>query len=376
MRPPERRPRHRVRAVSGLCAAALASASARAAEVTDVPAPLRADLHVGYSGSLEQVGLQESDAFVFNGDDIEFGDAIYGIRNTLRHDVGVRAEFTPYPGVVVTLGLPINASQRIAYPAAREMVYEPVSGDGSYERGQPIDATPVVSSGLRGAWLGVALVPLHETFDKGLPVSVRFDVAARTPGAGSSWYGPRRGDGAGAALRLGSAFSVRRGRGEPYVQLDYVREFPFTVPEVQGPDGDDIGSEQRAKLPDLLDARVGVEAIVAEAADKGLRVAFDVALRFGYRGPSEVISGFWLPDVLPSTLGASVNSGDFIALGGALALDVHLNKWVGARLGVDGQWLTPRRVESPYPVRTDMQAFQLGWNVALVGRIRTKSDPR
>lgn len=348
--------------------------SAAAAEVTDLPPKFRGDVHVAYNGDFQQVGIAETSP--------QGADLTYAVRNTTRHNLGFRLEGAVFTGVAVTLGLPIDIQQRIAWPTrdgvdgGREMLYEPTTGEGSFGNGQPFSPEPIISGGLQGVWLGVAAAPLSSSYSFGFPIDSRIDVGVRTPGGKSTMYGPNRGGSpGGAALRLAAAFSAEKGRANPYFSFEYIKEFKSTAPQIVENDGTVIGTDVVVKGPDRLDARTGAEIVLSQKKGTDARVALDLYAGVGYRGWQSHPSGFWLPDVLPTTLGTTVVQDGYLVARGGGAIDAHLNKYIGLRLGAEGRFITPFRVESPYDAHTDLGGFEVGWNLSVVGRVRLKDDP-
>jgi hypothetical protein len=330
--------------------------------VTDAPPKFRGDVHVAYGGDFEQVGLEE-------------GTQTYGIRNTTRHDLGLRFEVAVWEGVLVHIGLPITIQQRIAFPAAREMLFEPVTGEGSYENGQPIDASPIVSGGLQGAWFGVGAIPFSKRYARTLPVEMRFDISVRTGGRFQTLYGASRGGSpGGAALRIAGALSKQVGIADSYVSFSYQHEFAANVDVVDN-DGTIWSEELRIRPAGRLDAVIGTEIVAMEKADKSSRFAVDVHAAIGYRSWEDRASGFWLPSVLEPSRTVTVTMSDYVQLGVGAGIDYHLNRWLGLRMGAEGRYFTPRTVESTYSVRTDGPSFGVNWWAALVGRVRLKNDP-
>lgn len=335
---------------------------ALAAEVTDAPPKFRGDVHLGYDGTFEQVGLEEA-------------AATYGIRNTSRHDLGLRLEFAPWTGVLVRIGLPITIQQRITYPAARQMLYEPVNGQGSYVSGQPLDVAPIDSGGLQGAWFGVGLKPFSESYDRSLPVEMRFDIGVRTGGKNQTMYGASRGASpGGAALRIDGAVSKRTGVVDAYSLFTYHHEFGAKI-DVVDADGTTWSSELPIRAGSYVDATIGAEFVAMEKPEKSSRLAVDLNLGLRYQSWEDRASGFWLPSVLEPSRSVPVTRSDYLVGRLGAGIDYHLNRWVGLRAGVNGQYFTPRTIESAYQVRTDGPSFGLGWHVAAVGRIRLKGDP-
>ncbi len=332
--------------------------SALAADPTDLPPNLRGDLALGYAGSFSQAGLEEQ-------------GAVYGIRNVQRHDLALSGAFTVYTGVAITLGLPITVSQSITYPSARNMLLDPVSGSGEYVHGVTMDPTPTLKSkGLDGVWIGVALSPFREDFASSLPITARFDLALRTPS--TSLYSTKRGVGSGGlGWKIGGAFSVIRGKADPYVSLSWTGEAKHKVDVVTLDDVD--RGEIALKDASHFDGVAGSE-LIALHKPNGAKLAFDLHLAASYYTWASHASGFWLPDTLESSKSIAVTASEHVTVGGGFAIKADFTKLVGLRMGVDGGWSTPSRVEHPYDVYTDTQSFNVGWNVGLVGRFRGKDD--
>jgi hypothetical protein len=359
-----------------LCMAVALSLPATAAEVTDLPPKFRGDVHLRYGGDFQQVGIAETAP--------DGTDRTFAIRNTIRHDLGIRLEGAVWRGVAVTVGLPITIQQTIFYPtdpdtgltAAREMLYEPSLGFGSYTNGQPYAAPAYQSGGLQGAWFGVAAAPFHESYDNGFPITTRFDLAVRTPGPKGTLYGQARGASpGGAAVRIAGAFSAQRGKANPYVSFDFTHELPTTVPEVYDNDGRLLATDITVRENDRFDATLGAELIAVQKPGTDLRVAIDLFAGFGYRGWQDQASGFYLPDVLELSRSITVTRSEYMIARGGMALDWSFNRWIGLRLGAEGRYITPHRIENVYDAHTDPNSFEVGWNLGIVGRVRMKDDP-
>lgn len=346
----------------------LASSSAQAAEITDLPPNLRGDVHVAYRGAFLQAGLAESSP-------VDGTDLVYGVRNDLRHDVGLRAEFSPYTGVVITLGLPITAGGALSYPEAREMLFEPSDGIGSYRNGPALETSPTFTyRGLQGVWIGAAFAPFSEDYDRSLPVTSRIDIGLRTGAPKQTLYASGGASPGGLAFRMAAAFSVRRGKANPYAAMDWVQEFAAVSPVGHDLTAATVVDEAEVKDPTRIDVKAGAEFVALQKDDRKSRVAVDLYVTVGYRAFAQVASGYYLPSVLSTSRGRSVTTSEHLRFGGGTALDAHLNRWIGLRFGAEAAWRTPHRVESVYEVRTDAQTYDVGWSVALVGRVRTKKD--
>jgi hypothetical protein len=344
------------------------SLTASAAEVTDLPPKFRGDVHVAYGGDFEQAGISEPNP--------QTGlDRTFALRAITRQELGIRLEGAVWDGVAITLGLPITIQQRIAWPAAREMLFEPTTGSGSYVNGQSIEADELVTGGLQGVWLGVAAAPLRASLTPRFPIDTRIDFGVRLSGAKGTPYGGNRGGSLGGpAIRLAAAFSHRTGRGEPYLSIDWVHELGGKSDAI-GNDATQWATDLEIKPPDRLDVTAGVELIAREVKGTASRVAVDAHVGFGYRSSAQVPSGFFLPDVLPASRSIAVTTSEYVQLGGGAALDYHINEWIGLRLGADGRWMTPHRIEHPYTAKTDPESWGVSWYLNLVGRIRLKGEP-
>ena len=78
-----------MRVLPVLTTALLLPVAATGAEFTDLPIPLRGDVHVGYGGNFEQVGIAEP---VNSGPEANT-DRTFAIRNTVRLSPADRARF-------------------------------------------------------------------------------------------------------------------------------------------------------------------------------------------------------------------------------------------------------------------------------------------
>ncbi len=338
--------------------AVLSPLAASAAEVTDLPPRWRGDVHLAYAGGFEQIGIEED-------------DATYGLRNHLTHQLNLAAEVAVWHGLALRVGFPIQAAGAITYPSARTMLYEPVSGEGRFENGEEITTPQELNpAGLQGVWIGLAAAPFREDASRSLPVTTRIDLAVRTPGA--TLYDAARGASpGGTAVRGSAAFSTTRGAANPYASFGFQWEGEAEA-EVTLPSGSPAG---KVVVSGASSAQVLVGAeLVAWKRGPWSRFAVDLHLGVGYRGPETYPSGFWLPNVLDSTLGKAVTRSESFTVQVGGAFDVHIDRFVGLRFGGDYHWFSPYRVEHPYVARSDLQSFGTTWTVALVGRIRLKDD--
>ncbi len=338
---------------------------AEAADATAFPPRFRADVSLGYQGRFEQVGLEEA------------GET-RAIREVLGHDLTLDAEVAVWTGVALRLALPITARQDLRWPGARAMRVDPLTGEGSYEGGEAISPDPLTTRGVQGVWIGLAASPFRQGWSRSLPMTMRFDLAVRTPGKNGTMYGERRGAApGGAALQLGGAFSYVTGRVDTWLSMAYTREFAATdVAIVPRDDASTAsGPDQTIKAGDRIEARIGGVTLLRHDPRTGQRTGIGVWAGLDWIGEDRRPSGYWLPDVLDSTEATPVVASDRLAA--RFGVDVELDPLpqLGVRIGLDAGYLTPRFEEHLYPVSTDAQSFSLGWTVTLIGRVRLRDEP-
>ncbi len=366
----------------------LASTTATAAEVTDFPPELRADISFDYSyrflfGSIEETV-----------DGKQWG---YGRRTETQHDILPHIEFSPFEGIAVTMGADATPMRRYAFPdepglfcpegygceGSSKMYYDPVQQTGSYgvQRVLMADvgetAPEYKGSGLNGLWFGLALQPFAERYGRSHRVTWRLDFAFRTGNPNNSFWtlredGTRGAAPGGAAAKIGAAFSSDNGSANPYFKATYITEGAFNLDEYRDADGtvywEGVGG--RINPADRLDATGGVELIVAEDRKAGTRAAIDFYMGFGYRSWEDIPSGILLPSVLEDSKHIVVTHYDHIVGIGGLGFDAHFNQYVGMRVAFDSRYYTPHPLEHVYPVRSDYDTIQFGLNASLDVKIR------
>jgi len=338
---------------------------ALAAEATDMTEPLRADLRVGYRGSYAYATITEDDASV-----------VYARRVELRHDLHNVIEFSPVKGLALWTDIVATPGYSLRYPEATEMVYDPVSGGGTYDNGPPLANPPEWrGSGLQGVWIGIGAKPFSASYEHSIPVETRFDFAVRTPSKSTLFNGAdRRGvSPGGTALRMRAGFSLDKGRTAPWMRIDYRMELGAKV-DVTDSNGDLVTSELPIRASSRLQVDIGVELEASENREKGARTAFDLRLGLGYASPGRHASGFYLPSVLDASRDITVTETDYLDVKFGIGMVVDINHWFGFRFSGAGVYGLPHRIEHVYPARTAYDSFQVQWGAELVGRIRTKRD--
>ncbi len=329
-----------------------------AAELTDV-APVRgASVRLAYDGELTSGALEEE------------GERISG-RQVLRHDLLWRAEVSPARGLAVNVGLEHSPSLTFSYPDARPMIFEPTTGAGTYRFSRSGPDVSVKASGVSGVWLGAALLPYSEAYERQQQATWRIDVGLR-PGspqrnlwtAKNGKRGPAPG---GTALRLATAFSKDLGTGNPYMGFAYLREGSVTV-DLEDEEGIVHGNAVELRPASTLEATGGVEIVAWQDSSNGRRVAVDLSLTGGYRTWQDVGSGLLLPNVLDGSRGIPVTSGEVVYARTGLGADVHFSSELWTRTGLWAGWETPSRPEHVYSVTTTTDTFTVGWFLTIEGR--------
>lgn len=344
--------------------AALFPLVVQAAEVTEIPPAFRADLEVRYDGSFDFVSLDEADQTVGRG-------------TRFRHDINLRTEFSPLTGIAVGLQFPITAAWAMNWSESKQMTFDPTTGSGTYLNAEPTETNDGwKASGLQGVWLTAAFAPFSQSYGKeGLKQTVdwRLDVAYRTGSKNVLWTntdGKRGAAMGGGAWRLGAAFSTTRGASSPYLAMNAVLEGKAVDFDIVDDNGTTWAQGLPVDPPSTIDIVGGTEILSAQNQDIGYRFVVDMYVGFGYVSWGDVPSGLYLPSVLDVSREIPVTTSEYLRVKGGLATTVDFNKYIGMRLGAEGQYYTPHRLEHPYAVRTGLDTFGVNVTAELEGRIR------
>jgi hypothetical protein len=359
----------------------LVAGPAQAAEVTDMPPELGVLGDLSYVGSRLSGGLEESGIRVSD-------------RRFLRHDLRVRLEFAPVRGAALTLGIDATPAMSWDFPGSRTMLLDPLNGAGTYltpadredatSPGAPVtgtttgatggapdaDAAGFDAGGLNGVWIGVAVAPFSQSYQRHQAANWRLDLAFRTGSANKNLWtfdGDKRGTSpGGSALRIGGAFSSDYGVGEPYLAVLWHRENKVSV-DVVDAEGNEVTSGLEVRPGSRLSSTGGVEIVAWEDLDDGNRVAFDFSGTFGYQGWQDVATGVYLPDTLELGEAIPMTTSEHVFFGAGLAVDFHGAEYLRGRVGVNATYRTPYRLEHLYPVYTTPDSWELGWTITLGG---------
>jgi hypothetical protein len=331
---------------------------AGAAEVSWMPEALEGSAQLRYGGRLERGGLTEGAVRVAD-------------RRVLEHRLDVNLQFAPIRGLAVTLGFAHVPSWSFSYPNARPMLVEPVDGGGSYLYGEPIDADPAVGvsgRGLEGIWLGAAVAPFSETYDKGHRTTWRLDLGVRPGAKGNTRWsatdGTRGAAPGGTAIRMIGAFSRRAGPADGYLRVAWQREGKAAVDVV-----DELGTAwvsglavQPASTVELLG---GTEVVAI--TDDGARTAVDVHVGFGYRTWEDLPSGILLPNVIDAARTIPVTHSESVNGLAGLAVHVRFTHNVRVSLGGRFEYVLPHTQEHVYDVQTTADTFGASWTAGVTG---------
>lgn len=324
----------------------LASTSgAQAAEVTDLPSPLRGTAALSYDAAGDALRLVQEDQQV-------------GARQHRWHTLSLDLEFSPVRAVVVGIELPVVLDERLEWSSAQQMAYDPTLGGGSMLGTEPLAPLPLEQGGgLAGPLFLVRLAPFHEQLyvpgrDR---TSWVLELGYRLQDK-SSFYrekadGSRGGGEGGDALHLRTAWSTARRTARPYLEATFDRAFAVPTP-LRDTDGTVLVTEARVRPPSHFALRAGAELPALER-DR-VELAVDLRARAGYRSWQDMPSGLYLPDVLDASRSVLVTQGDAVWLTGGLGLRLRVTDLVDVRLGGDFGTETPTTIEHPYDIHSDL----------------------
>lgn len=334
--------------------------AAYAAEVTDMAPARGGTASVAYDGSKGKARLAEEDVQI-------------ATRTATAHDLAVGIEVAPVDGIAFVLGFDAVAAWSMDFPDARPMLFEPVSGAGTYLIDDGVAPYTVSGGGFSGLWIGAAAAPWSETRNPNHRGSWRLDVAFRTGAPGASrWAGPiddRGGAPGGSALRLSAAFSKAGKGGAPWTRVQLHRE---NGAQIDLTDASGAPLTLRAALRPATTLRLegGVELAAWDDPAAGEHFAVDLHGEAAYRSWEDIGSGVLLPNTLDPGRSIPVTHSDGVWAGVGVALLGHLGPHARLRVGVDGRIETPGTQEHIYPVTSIGTPYTVLWSVSLQGRAR------
>ena len=331
-----------------------------------MPLELQGVVGATYGGSAEWGALEEAGVNV-------------GQRRLSRHDLLWDLEFAPVDGMAIRVAVDQTAALAYRYPNSRSMLFEPVEGGGTYLLDAATQDASVTGSGLNGVWIGAAFSPFNERYNRGQRSTWRIDGAFRTGSASKNLWvakdGKRGSAPGGSALRFALASSQDLGVGNPWFQLAYQRENPFTA-DLIDESGTVWATGVELQPASTVSARVGCEVMTSSDAELNSRYAVDFYLGFDYRTWEDVASGVYLPNVLDAGKKIAMTHGERIDARGGFAVDFQFNSHVRARTGPEVVVHTPILLEHSYDVMTRPANLGIAWSFTLEGLAQIqKGDP-
>ena len=340
----------------------LCFSGAQAAEVTELAPMLRGDLKVAYTTDAQRGRLVESEQTVAR-------------RNLTDHLMTWSLDVGVYTGVALVVEMPHYVSQRVRFPEASQMDYDPISGEGSLLGSDPVGSTEAeVGAGLGGTWIGIKGSPYHQEIwgDRGDRASVLFEAAYRFEDTTNFYsYGPRgtRGGGPGAsAFRLRGAFSTTHRNTQPYLVGTWTRSGRITQ-DVVDAGGRVVSSGSTFTPASELDLRAGAEFKLDSYQDGG-EVDFDLSGRFGYRSWQDIPSGLYLADVLDASVGRTATEEEYAFVAARAGINWRMVHYLQLNVAGEVGLTTPRTIEHFYPVSTGMGTWTWGVLTSLRFRLR------
>lgn len=339
-------------------------ATAYAAEVTEMPPELRGNVEIGYTGDFGFRTLEEKRQLV--------GSGLYQ-----RHDLMFSGEFAPLKWLALNLAVPYTPAWSMNWDEAYEMRYDPTTETGTYVGGEQInDGVLKTASGSEGVWFGAAVAPFSQSYGSGLLhqlVDWRLGIAYRTGNSHTLWSavnGSRGVAPGGGAWKISAAFSTTRGSANPYLSVTAVLEGKPVVMDIVDEEGTTWATGLPIDAASTFDIRGGIELTDAEIREGGYRFVWDIYCRFGYVTWQDIPSGIYLPTVLDASRGITITETDYVHGDLGMSAVIDVNHWAGFRLGVEGRYALPHRVEHPYPVFWSYDSFDVVAVAELEGRIR------
>lgn len=342
-------------------------ASAQAAEVTEIPPWLRADLHLGYGFDMGRSSLRET----YAGEDV-----VVANQRDEAHRMDFGAAFSVGPMIAAYFEMPTWFVQRSTWSEVNKMAYDPNRELGSMAYGSPLGSEVQISgSGAGGVWLGLRGTPFSESLypRRNNRSTWLIDVGYRTPDKTSIYVvdGDSRGAGPGAqAFRVASAFSTSVGQTEPYLKGQFVASGRQVV-QLTDSTGAVTSSEANIRPGNTLDVLAGVEVHAYHNDQTQADFAFDFRLGYGYLSGREVPSGLFLPSVLRSTEGSLVNAEETSWISGGLGMKWRMFQYARLSVGADVAYTMPYRIEHPYPVTTGSDNIRVTGGAELTFFVRT-----
>ncbi len=346
---------------------------ALAATVTEIPPFLRGDIEIDYSydrlaGALEERGEPGAEP------------TPVGTRRVETHQLRYGAVFGAAPGLAIFVNVPHDAWSGVSYDSWSKMVYDPSTGSGTYVGSNAQEtSTPVVGSGVQGAWIGLRGTPFSEAFkSRENRATWLLEGAVRTPNPSNQYAivtpstselpGEHGAGPGGLGLRVRSAFSTTFNKAQPYVSFAFTAEDPSTI-TIADDQGHVLNKNVEIDPGDNVRTIAGVELTAGENAANGSRFAVDLHVVFDYTSSGNVPTGEYLPGVLVPDAGV-VQTAESLEAGGGLGLIWRPFQYMQLNLHGDVAGHVPQRIENGYSVYTGGDTIRLVAGSDLTIRVR------
>ncbi len=367
-----------------LAIALLLPTVASAADRTSTAPKWKGDLYAGYDGSLDVLRLQDR----AHSDDpyLESGS---GLRQ--QHGLLVSGRFAAWHGIQARIDLPIVAWDQLTWSDAQDWTLDPdaarpVMASGSVVEQSVLDTGSASRShyGVGDIGLGFRIAPIGEDaiLRDPAPMNLAFDFLLTAP-SGSN-HDVVRDDGSagpgvgGAGVQLGLAASKRTGGVEPWIEVKYTAQAPYSAPlrDSTGaplPDADGDGDSELDPA-DSFRFALGTEIIAQEdvAADTSVRLDFGAAVT--YVGPDEISSGTRLPAPLSQTAGHVASTAEHVLIEAMFGVRARPKPPVELRIDVAAAWVSSHTLErvgeTAYGVQTAPGTLAIRYGMGALIRFR------
>lgn len=343
----------------------------QAAELTYIPKLWRGDVTVGYGYGYQRGHLVEPDPDPA----VEDHQVALALHN--EHFITIGAMGTVLPGVAIGFEVPTWIAYDWAWTGASEMVYDPVNEQGSMlpgaELGGEVERYGV---GPGGTWLRVRTTPFNEVFaERANRTTWAIEAAYRTPDAvhyqmTDADLGVGNGSG---AWRISSAWSTHYGTSQPYLGVTFLTQKDTSV-SLSDTHGVAVSPNALLNNPRRFNAITGVEVHTFENPETRAWFAVDFHTGFEYVEAHDTVSGAFLPSIMRTTDGKTVEMAEYSTVSGGIGLYWRMFRYAKLNLWGDVGYVMPHRLEDPYPILTGPDTVRVSAGVDLTMMVRTAQD--
>jgi hypothetical protein len=237
----------------------------------------------------------------------------------------------------------------------------------------------ISGSGLEGVWLGIRGTPFSEAFKRRKNMATwLLEGAWQSADETNFWTvanGQRGGGPGGSAWRVRSAFSTTHGISNPYLDFTWTTRRPFRA-DLTALDGSLLGTRVELNPADEISVLAGTELCAHDNPAAHTRFLIDLRLGYAYHSWRTMQSGLLLPSILSSSEGLAVTESEYQSWSGGLGFIWQTFQYMQLNLRGEASYLTPHRIEHPYPVRTGADDVAVGVSFGMKVMVRTPDTPR